>query len=247
MKIDYPAPEEQKHAVKKITETALPREQSVFSLCAELRRSLGLRVIFSGMSDVIFLAAFCTAAAAAALFQNYSSPDANRESLYASLFTLSPALYLIFSMLGFWKERLGGAFGVKMCCRYTVCHLTVFRMLAFSCANMVSNLAVVALCWSAGFSTDFWQMLLVSASGLFLCSAALIYSLLPGGLLAPSLTAGCWVPVNLLLVAVFRDAYSTFLRSAPIYLHLLVTAALAAIYLSGLQNLLGRKRENVLC
>lgn len=245
MKIEYPTLEEQTAAVTSILKHGMQR-RSLFAELREMRRSLGLRVIFHNQGDVLFVSAltvFCTA------YGLLCSTDSIAEhgELYGVLFTASPTLYILLCLLGFWKEKLSTAYDLKRTCKYTVCHLTVFRMLTFSCANIVVNLATAGVCCFVGTGQDFWRMFMVSASGLFLLSVLLLYSLLPGGLLAPTLVAAAWVPANTICSSFCGDAYDRFLREVPLPLHFVVTAILACLYVSGLKQLLLRKKEKILC
>lgn len=245
MKIEYPSAQEQREAVCRITERGLAR-RSLFRDFRDLYRGLGLRAIFHDQGDVLFVSALAVFCAASLLLQTHISTWQRRD-FYRVLFIASPTLYLLLSLLGLWKEKLSAVFDLKMTCRYTVCHLTAFRMLTFSCASIVFNLATAGLCCLLGICPDFWRMFMVSASGLFLFATALLYSLLPGGLLAPTLAAAAWVPVNLACSTLWKTAYYRFLLAVPLPLHLAVTAALVFLYVSGLKQLFLRKKENILC
>lgn len=245
MKVEYPTPEEQRTAAARIAELGLTH-RSLFAEMGELRRSLGLRVIFRGQAEVLFLA---LAAICCTVYYLLGLRHSLLEtgSIFCVLFTASPALYLLLCLLGLWKERLSSVFDMKMTCKYTVCHLTVFRMLTFSCVSIVWNLAAAAACTAAGLCTDFWRMFMVSSSGLFLFSALLLYSLLPGGLLVPSLAAAAWVPVNFFFSRMPGGIYGRFLETVPLPLHIAVTAFCAVLYICGLKKLCLRKKENSLC
>ncbi len=245
MKIEYPTPEEQNAAVSSILKHGLQR-RPLFAELRDMRRSLGLRVIFQNQGDVLFVSALAVFCTAYGLLCSTGS-IAEHGKLYGVLFAASPTLYILLCLLGFWKEKLSTAYDLKRTCKYTVCHLTVFRMLTFSCANIVVNLATAGVCCLVGVGEDFWRMFMVSASGLFLLSVLLLYSLLPGGLLAPTLVAAAWIPGNVLCDTFCGEAYGRFLREVPLPLHCVVTVVLACLYVSGLKQLLLRKKEKILC
>lgn len=248
MKIEYPAPEEQRAAVRQITKTGMADRRSLLSDFWEMYRSLGLRVIFHDMADVVFLSVMAVSFAFYLLAGYLKSASPSRSDVYTVLFTAAPTLYLLLCLLGFWKERMSDTYDVKMSCKFTVCHLTAFRMLLFSCACILFNLALVAAFCAAGFVADFWQTFLVTASSLFLFSVLLLWSLFHGrGLVAPTLTAAAWLPANLLVFALFPDGYERFLQTVPLYLHMAVTIVLACLYLAGLKRLISQQRERILC
>ncbi len=248
MKIDYPSPEERRATIRKITREGMADRRSLFSDFREMYRNLGLRVIFYDMADVFFIAALVTAFVLCGLAENFRYLAGQRNNFYAKLFAVSPTLYLLLCLLGFWKEKLSDTYDVKMSCKYTVCHLTAFRMLAFSCAGILVNLAAVGIFCTAGGVPDFWQVFLVSTSSLFLFSVLLLWSLFrAGGLAAPTFAAAAWFPANLLLEYLFPSGYGRFLVEMPLYLHLAVTVALACFYFAGLKRLISQQKERILC
>lgn len=248
MKIEYPAPEEQRAAVQSIIKSGVPRRRSVVGDFMEMYRGLGFRIIFHDMADVIFLAFLGAASVFRLILGRFASGYSNRGAVYTVLFTASPVLYFLLCLLAFWKERMSGTFEVKMSCKFTVYHLTAFRMMMFSCACISFNLAFVWLSCAAGIFPNFWQTFLVTASSLFLFSVLFLFSLLFSGRpAAPAGAAGLWLAGNLLLHAFFPAGYERVLRWVPLYLHLAVIAVLAVLYLAGLKRLISRQKERVLC
>lgn len=248
MKIEYPTPDEQRAAVRQIREAGLENRHSLFSDFWEMYRSLGLRVIFHDMSDVVFLSAMAVFFVFYFLLGSFRGDFLSRNDVYTVLFTAAPTLYLLLCLLGFWKERMSGTYDIKMSCKFTVCHLTAFRMLLFSCVCILANLALVSVFCAAGFVVDFWQTFLVTASSLFLFSVLLIWSLLCGrGLAASTAAAAVWLPANLLIRSLFRGGYERFLQTMPLCLHIAVTIVLACLYFAGLKRLISQQRERILC
>lgn len=248
MKIEYPTPEEQRAAVRQITQAGMAGRRSLFSDFWEMYRSLGFRVIFHDMADVVFLSVMAMALVFYLLLESFKFNSPNRGEVCTTLFTAAPTLYLLLCLLGFWKERMSDTYDVKMSCKFTVCHLTAFRMLLFSCACILANLALVAAFCAAGVVTDFWQTFLVTASSLFLFSVLLLWSLFHGrGLVGPTLTAAAWLPANLFVRVLFPDGYERFLQTMPLCLHIAVTVVLACLYLAGLKRLISQQRERILC
>jgi hypothetical protein len=248
MKIEYPTAEEQRAAIRKITKTGMAHRRPLLADFPEMYRSLGFRVIFHDMADVVFLSVLASACILYAVLENLKLGSPHNGRLYTAMFTMAPTLYLLLCLLGFWKEKMSDTYDVKMSCKYTVCHLTAFRMLIFSCACILVNLAVVGLCFAAGIVPDFWQAFLITASSLFLFSVLLLTSLFHGrGLAAPTMTAAAWVPANVLVDALFSNGYERFLQTMPLCLHIAVTAALACLYCAGLKRLTLQQKERVLC
>lgn len=247
MNIEYPTPEEQRAAARNIVKAGMPRRRPLAAEVADLCRSLGFGVVFRDMADVVFLSAMAAVCIFISLAENFSH-SSDPDQAYELLFAMAPSVYLLLCLLGFWKERMSGTYDVKMSCKYTVCHLTAFRMLVFSCACIVMNLAAVGILFAAGLVTDYWQAFLVTASSLFLFSVLLLWSLFRGrGLAAPTLTAAAWVPVNLLLGALFGGGYGRFLREMPLWLHLTVALMLACLYCRGIGRLISEQKERILC
>lgn len=248
MKIEYPAPEEQRAAIRQITKAGMAHRRSLFTGIAELYRNLGFRVIFRDMADVVFISAMAAGIILFYLLENFRVLRDRNDEAYAILFMVAPLIYLLLCLLGFWKEKMSGTYDVKMSCKYTVCHLMAFRMLVFSCICILMNLAAVGIFFTAGIVTDFWQAFLVTASSLFLFSVLLLWSLFYGkGMAAPTLTAAAWIPANLLISVLFQHGYSRFLQEMPLCLHIAVTLLLACLYCAGLRRLISEQKEKILC
>lgn len=248
MKIEYPPQEEQRAAVRRIVKAGMDPRRPFLTDIVEMHRDLGFGVIFHDMADVIFLSILVSVCVFAGLLEGFSSGHNRHDEAYSILFMAAPTLYLLLCLLGFWKEKLSETYDVKMVCKYTVCHLTAFRMLVFSCVCMIANLAAVALFFAEGIFPDFWQAFLVSASSLFLFSVLLLRSLFHGrGLAAPSMTAAAWVPANILLDILFHNGYNRFLREMPLCLHTVVALLLACLYFASLKRLISEQKERILC
>ncbi len=248
MKIEYPVPEEQRAAVRRIVGRGMARRRTPFADLLDMYRKLGFRVVFRDMADVVFLSAMVSAFVLFWILENFTVGRRPHDDAYAALFTLAPTLYLLLCLLGFWKERLSDTYDVKMVCKYTVCHLTAFRMFVFSCVCILANLAAVGVFCAAGIFPDFWQAFLVTASSLFLFSVLLLRSLFhSGGLTAPTLTAAAWIPANLLVDVLFHSGYSRFLQEMPLCLHAAVALLLACLYCADLGRLISEQKERILC
>ena len=248
MRIEYPTPEEQRTSVGKIVKTGMAHRRSLFADIAEMYRDLGLRVIFHDMADIVFIAAISSVITLFYLLEDFSANRWQHDEAYAILFAAAPTLYLLLCLLGFWKEKLSDTYDVKMTCKYTVCHLTAFRMLVFSCVCILINLAVVGIFCMEGIFPDFWHAFFVAASSLFLFSFLLLRSLFHSkGLAAPTVTAAAWIPANFLVYSLFRNGYSRFLRDMPLCLHAIVALLLACLYCADLKRLILQQKERILC
>lgn len=248
MKIEYPTPEEQHAAVRKIVKTGMAHKRPLFAYIAEMYRDLGLRVIFHDMADVVFIAAMALVITLFYLLENFSTGRWQHDEAYAILFAVAPTLYLLLCLLGFWKEKLSDTYDVKMTCKYTVCHLTAFRMLVFSCVCILMNLAVVGIFCMAGIFPNFWHAFFITASSLFLFSFLLLRSVFHSkGLAAPTMTAAAWIPINLMVDFLFHNGYSRFLRDMPLCLHAIVALLLACLYCADLKRLILQQKERILC
>lgn len=248
MKIEYPTPEEQHIAVRKIVKTGMAHRRSLFTDIAEMYRDLGLRIIFHDMADVVFIGAIASVITLFYLLENFRGSRWNHDEAYMILFTVAPTLYLLLCLLGFWKEKLSDTYDVKMTCKFTVCHLTAFRMLVFSCVCILMNLVVVGIFCMTDIFPNFWHAFFITASSLFLFSFLLLRSLFHcKGLVGPTVTAAAWIPVNFLIDSLFHNGYSRFLRDMPLCLHAIVALFLACLYCADLKRLILQQKERILC
>lgn len=235
-------------AIRRITKMGMAHRNSFAADFIEMYRNLGLRVLFHDMADVIFISVMASAFVLGCVLQNFGFRENHLGEIYTTVFTMAPTLYLLLCLLGFWKEKLSNTYDVKMSCKYTVCHLTAFRMLIFSCACILVNFAMVGLLFFAGLLPDFWQAFLITASSLFLFSILLLWSLFrKGGLAVSTIMAAAWVPTNIIMHSFFSSGYEHFLLKMPLCLHIAVIVALVCLYCSGLKRLTLQQKERILC
>ena len=136
-----------------------------------------------------------------------------------------------------------------MSCKYTMFHLVAFRMLAFSSISIVCNTIYILVISLKYQSIDFWSLLAVSFSSLFIFSVLFIYICYSGGQknTAPYMFSIGWMGVNATLAACFGSNYEAFLTRIPGFLYVLVTGAMLWLYIIGLKQLILRKAKGAVC
>lgn len=246
MKIEYPSQAEIDAQILKIMGKGIKPKHSFFYYIKDMYRNLGVRHIFHGIGDVIFIMLIAGIAFGGITLELLQEHNGN---IFSFLFTLSPILYISICLLSFWKEKQTGTLDVKMACKYTVFHLSAFRMLTFSSISMVCNTIYIAIISLKYLSINFWSLLAVSLSSLFIFSVFFLYVLLYAGQknAAPYIFSIGWIGVNATLIASFGSSYEAVLASIPGYLYLLVAVIMLWCYISGLKQLILGKAKGVVC
>ncbi|MCH4239583.1 MAG: hypothetical protein LKF71_04875 [Oscillospiraceae bacterium] len=244
MRIPYPSEQTERRQIAEIVQKGMAQRPSLLLMFRQMRQSMGIRVIFHDMADTVFISTFTTLCIFSSMLHYLKDINQSHNDLYAMLFTFSPMLYLLLCLLGLWKERISHTFDLKMTCRYTPYDMMAFRMLIFSCISIFVNMVAVGIFCAQGATAHFWHLFFVTASGLFLFSALLLFSVLHNhGLLAPTATALGWLLANGLVYQELNTGYSNLLQAIPLYLHIVVTILCACVYFAGLSRLFQKKEE----
>lgn len=173
MSIQMPNEEEKKRSIRFIVDSGVLPEKRFRA--PELIRAIGLRNLFWGTWDCMFLALLGSVVLGVFL----AVPSARDQTLLPTgLLLLSPAVYSLFHFLVLWKERQEGLYEMKMTCRYTLRELTALRMAFFGGASALADMLFV---WSLRQQGDmvlsFFQMSGISLSALFLYGTGMLLAL----------------------------------------------------------------------
>lgn len=248
MNIEYPTREEIEVQIAQITARGLRKRHSLFYYISDIYRNAGLRMIFHGVTDVVFIALMAAAGIAAGFIASVFSGIYSDPQFHAALFTASPVVYILLCLLSFWKETLSGTYDLKMSCKYTVYHLSALRMLVFSCLSIIFNLCVVGVLCFLFQGLNFWKLFFISAASLFLFSVLLLFGLLNrDGRASTLIISGLWIAGSLTAFACFGHAYEEFLQTMPLMVHIFVAAILIVCYGAEMARLLFRQKEGSLC
>ncbi len=194
------------------------RKTGFFKLLRDMLFGLGLKNVFYGIGDVLFIT-FSAATAFFIVLAN-SAPSLAQfdDRLFGFTFAVSPVLYFIFFAIPVIKEKSEGSFEVKMVCRYTVIHLVAFRMFAAGIGCLLLNTTVAAVVTNFA-EVRFADILAISFSSLFLFALVMIISLLKFGV------KGAAIPAVLLAVCSCLCAfpeYCTFMKNIPIAAYIII-------------------------
>lgn len=175
MSIEMPNEEEKNRSVCFIVDSAVPQKKYFQVRIPELIRTIGLRNLFWGTWDCVFLA-LLGGITFGALFV---IPSAVYQPLLPlALLLVSPAVYGLLHFLTIWKEKQTGLYEIKMTCHYSLKELTALRMTFFGGASaFVDVVFVLCIRHQAQIVLSFFQMTGISLSALFLYGTAGIFLL----------------------------------------------------------------------
>ena len=210
------------------------KKTGFFEFLRDMFFGLGLKNVFYGVYDAVFVLLALSAALIVSLsVQPHDNFADIGGRLYGYVFAASPAAYFAFFLISYFKEKVENSFSVKMTCRYTVLHLSAFRMFAAGVVCLVVN-AVAAAIMADKMNVGMLNIAAVSFSSLFLFALITIASLLKLG------SKGVAVPAGLIAISIVLCAfteYSMFLRNIPTAAYLILGALSLVAYQKILTNI----------
>lgn len=229
MNIVYPTDQEMQQAIEVICVKALKKTVNLATFLRDMACNLGMKYIFYGTYDVVFISVFVFLFAGLCLGNNILFHPMGEAWLYAGVFALAPLLTMLLFSISFWKECETSMYYQKMVCRYTVAHLLAFRMLVASILGFVfitGYVLVVCLITQASFL----QVLGVAYASLFLFSIIMTQVVLAKGTFLPLACLNlAWILVNGLACFLSIDLHATLLRIIPTAIWIIVDLALAVL------------------
>lgn len=231
MTIQYPSEEQIRASVHELCEQApLTKRPTILSFLRDMSHNLGFRQIFSGTWDVITICCtlFAVVGVVGAMELRTSVDPQQKVSVF--LFAFSPVfLFLLFS-LSVWKEAEGPAWPIKMTCRYTVRHLTAYRVFCITCLSFAA-VGFYTLVLSCVLGLRGLPLLCISLSSLFLYSLIQIQAALS----VRSNWAACglmalWVFGNCAAAQLWLRFYWELLQAVPTLAWIAVDALLAFLF-----------------
>ena len=190
MEIPMPTPKEKERAVAEIL-AACPRRPWLWRELEETFRAVGLKNLFFGTGDCLFLALLVLLLC---LFP-VARLTVELGAAGPVLFFLSPALYAALVLLTAWKEQQSGTLELLGVARISLRMLAALRMLCFGGASVAVCVPISLTVWqlSNGALSLGWALSL-SLSSLFLYGALSLFCQRmrgwPGLLGAPCAWAG---------------------------------------------------------
>ena len=228
MNIPYPDEKRISEAVQSICDQAVPEQETVRSFLKNMTRSLGFRNIFRGTLDSALLTlTVCLLVGGGSLYALLKAPNGPALAAGAA-FALSPLMLLVLFSLLTWKGRTDSLYAIQMTCKYTLHHLTAYRVFAASLLNIGFN-GIYVLLLHRFLQISFFSILCISLSALFLFALLLIRTILhtPSAFGVLGLCAG-WLAVNGGLFGIAPAAYGAFLQAVPVGVWLITVLLFAA-------------------
>lgn len=235
MNIPMPSEAEKQLSIEYIKENGLVKSENIFSAMKRIYKNLGIKNIFFGVGDCLFLAFICVLAAFGI------SSQMEPEYLNCTVLVTAPLFFVIAHLLTSWKDYMSGTAEQKAVCKYKPTHITAFRMLTFSLISIVCDIPA-SFILSRLLEEEFLSVLLFSFCSLFLYSLVMTLSLLAiRWRFVEYAVPAAWVAVNL-IPSLSLQKWAFFLNSLGSALPLAFCVILAVLYIAAL-NLLVKKGE----
>ena len=165
-KVDFPSLQEREASIRQIVAAGLPAPRRMWKAVPELVRTLGIRNLFFGVEDCVFLAVLLSVLVSAGVL----SFAASRPSMLAVLlFIFSPLFYMALHLLTVWKEVMAHTYELLMACRCSLRQLTAVRMLIFGGMSLCFSMALSGcLSWWQSDGPGLLRLCSISFASLFL-------------------------------------------------------------------------------
>lgn len=221
-----------------IEQRALRETKGLLSFIYEIIIKLGIRTVFSGIEDGMFLA-FLIMVFGGGLFMRI-----NERFLCTGTFLISPFLYMLMYVLTMWQEIKSSTYEMKMTCRFTLKHLIAFRMICFGGVSACMNgIIMFFFCYLHQKEYMFFKLLGISLVSLFIYGIITFINLLyyrkpkKGIFILPCL----WCGINTLAFLFLDEKFELFLAGIPIFVLFLLCAIAVILYMMGVKRYLFNK------
>ncbi len=237
-------PEEQQRSIRTILRRGMPAPQRLTSALPELLRTVGVRGLFFGVGDCLFLALLGGMLMGTVFF---SSVGAFLGAVSVLVFLLSPFFYGLLHLLTTWKEMMCGTYELIMTCRCSLRQLTVLRMLVFGGIS-----AVLSAAGGIGLSVIYHgelsslRLISISFSSLFFFAAAqLIAEWKSRAPRSCVIVPGIWIVLCVALLAMGEKAV-VFMEAVPTAAFAMIAVLSLTCYVRTLKHYYFDPKEGVL-
>lgn len=235
MNIPMPSEAEKKQSISYIKSQGLRKKDNLFSAMADVYRNIGIRNVFFGVGDCMFLAFICVLAAF--FVSSLMEPRFANSTAIAT----SPLFFVTAHFLTAWKDYMSGTSEQKAVCKYKPSHITSFRMLTFSIIGIICDIPA-SFAFSEILEARFVQVLLFSLCSLFLYSLVTTVSLLIfKWRFTEYAVPVVWLFVNL-IPSLNLEKWAEFINGTEIAVSLIFCIIFALLYFIAL-DLLVKKGE----
>lgn len=244
-----PTEAEKRQSIQMILDCGMPAPQRLTSALPELLRTVGIRGLFFGVGDCLFVA-FLAAALLVIAF-SASAGSFSVGSFFSAVsivvFLTSPFLYGLLHLLTTWKEIMCGTYELTMTCRCSLRQLTALRMLVFGGISAVlSVIGGIALSVMEQGELSALRLISISFSSLFLFAAAQLTA--EWKFQAPqsyAIVPAVWITLCITLLVIGEKA-AIFMEAIPTVAFMLIALLSLICYLRTLQHYYFEPQEGVL-
>ncbi|KNF08403.1 hypothetical protein CLPU_7c00310 [Gottschalkia purinilytica] len=223
-----------------IVKKGLNPKNSFYSDLKSMYKQIGFKYLFHDMLEITFTVLIIFSMLLVPVIISSEIHDkVNSRYIYAFIFTVSPIMYLVISLLSFVNTKQKGTYEIEMTCKYNIYQLATLRMLVFSVLCILFNSIFVYTINVIYEQIDFLRAFIVSSTSLFLFSTIFLYMIIiTRSKLIKYIVITSWIVLNSLLVVFNIDFYIYLLIKIPIYVHLVVTAICIYVYINKLKKLI---------
>jgi len=231
--------------IEQIVRSGVIQKKSFSAYLKSMLQQVGMRHLFSDRLGLGFILLMAITLLSFLIVGLEPMPI---DRLYASIFLMSPLLFLAFSIYTYTNKAQNDTYEVEMACKYNVYQVIAFRMLAFSIVSIVLNTIAIAFIAMAYEDIQFIRALMISITSLFIFSIIFLYALMKRrSTIIVATTVVGWTAGNLFLHLAGNKLYSNMLFQMPILVYAIVLASCLYVYLKYVNKLINFKQpEGVL-
>lgn len=243
MKIEYPTNEQIEKSVGIICENGIKKRETVFSFIKNMTLNLGLKNIFYGFYDVMFISILVTCAAYLLFLFSINNLPGAEEKIYIFSFTFAPFMFALLFFLNFAKEKSADTFIIKMTCKYSFFYLLAYRMFVFSLLSVVVN-SLYILVFFSDFKISFVTIISLSLSALFVYSLLLIAMLIKFSTVKPAIgLSALWIFADAVFYVCFKEFFAEILKAVPLFVWMIIVVGASILYFNFLPKLISKRRN----
>lgn len=228
--------------INQIVAAGVKQKESFPSYLKSMVQQVGLKHLFSDRMNL----AYITVTALVVFITMVILVEPERlqaKDLYASIFLLSPLLFLTFSIYTYVNKVSNDTFEVEMSCKYNVYQIIAFRMLAFSVVSILVNAMMIACAVLIFEDIHFVRAFMISVTALFTFSILFLYGMMKRRTtVAAAMLIVSWIVGNLLVQFLNSNMYNNILVTMPLFVYGIILTGSLYVYLKYLNKLIHFKQ-----
>lgn len=223
-----------------IVDKGVRKKVSFINYLIDTVKKIGLKNIFHDKVELLIIIASAVLLYIVCFF---NANGGDKYYLYKAAFMMSPLMYGCVVFFSFYNSMEKGAFELEMTCKFNLYQISALRMFFFSIICMIINTATIIILWLSGNHIAVIRTVIISAAGLFFFASVFLYLLIKLRWRISRYFIAVWIMLNVFMSCFAEDIYIDFLLKVPLYIHIIISAVCAVLYIRNLNVLINYRRR----